>query len=183
MPIDFTFRSIDRKNLDDLIKFIQENNPGYPNYYPWTEKTRGEINSGTKYGYALYYYGSIAGDIIFQQHKQIKEIIELKNVRIHSKLKGRKCATFMVGQVEFEMPWKAIITDVKLIQTDMINFLISQGYSPIAQTFLYDSHNPDVVLIKLNKQEKKESILQIVKSTLKLNENPKTLIYPSRELA
>lgn len=175
MPIDFTFRTIGPRNLDSSFKFIKEQDLGYPNYDRWTEKTKYEIMSGTKQGYALYYYGSITGDAIFQPHKQIEGLIEIKNVRIHPKLRQRRCASFMLKQIEFEMPWEAIIVDARASQIDIINLMVSQGYLPIAKTFIYDPHNQDIILIKLKNQNDRDRIIYNVKSTLNLPETPKNL--------
>ena len=152
MPIDFTFRTIDGKNLDEATRFISSQNLGYPNYDSWVEKMRSELSLGIKHGIAAYSDGAFVGDVIFQEHKQIRGILEMKNIRIHPLLRGRNFAPFMLKQAEIEMNSEAVIVDARLNQRDMINFLTSQGYIPTAKVSLYDSYNEDVVMVKFKTQ-------------------------------
>ncbi|MEK6760528.1 MAG: hypothetical protein AABX93_01245 [Nanoarchaeota archaeon] len=163
MPIDFSFRSIELKNLDETTQFVASQNLGYPNYEAWIEKMRSELSFGIKHGILAYNNGIIVGDIVFQKHKQLVDFLELKNIRIHPNLRGRNFASFMLRQAELEMPQSPVIVDARVNQADMINFLISQGYSSVTQMPLYDSHNQDIVMVKL-RNETKDGILTRVKS-------------------
>ena len=162
MPIDFAFRSIGPRNLDSATQFIASQDLGYPRYEKWIEKMRSELSFGIKHGILAYSNGIIVGDVVFQEYKQARGILEMKNIRIHPNLRGRNFASFMLKQAEFELPNSAVIVDARASQTDMINFLTKQGYSPIAQVSLYDSNNQDVVMVKMKSSGK--NILPLIKA-------------------
>lgn len=164
MPIDFAFRSIGLRNLDAAMQFITSQNLGYPNYERWTEKTRGELSSGIKHGILAYSNGIVVGDVVFQNHKELPKILEMKNIRIHPKLRGRNFASFMLKQAELEMFSEAVIVDARANQKDMIDFLTSQGYFPVAAISLYDSHNKDIVMVKPINPKTRNQITSSVKS-------------------
>lgn len=164
MPIDFNFRSVEPGNLDAAMQFIASQDLGYPNYGRWTEKTRSELSSGIKRGILAYSNGVVVGDVISQKHKELPNILELKNIRIHPKLRGRNFASFMLRQTELETSSEAVIVDARADQKDMIDFLTSQGYFPIAAISLYDSHNKDMVMVKPRNPKTRNQITSSVKS-------------------
>ena len=168
MPIDFAFRTIDERNLDSATRFIASQNLGYPNYDAWIEKARSELSFGIKHGIAAYSNGVFVGDVIFQRHKQIAGILEMKNIRIDERLWGRNFASFMLRQAESELPNAAIIVDARANQTDMISFLTKQGYNPVVQIPLYDPNNQDVVMVKFRGGDKNK-IISSIKSNLTYN--------------
>jgi len=99
-----------------------------------------------------YYNGILAGDIICQSHKDLSrvlDVLELKNIRIHPEVRGRRFASFMLRQVEVEFPHDLILADARENQRDMISFLLSEGYKPIASSNLYEPNVSDVVMIKV----------------------------------
>jgi len=110
----------------------------------------------------------VVGDIIFQKHKQIEGIIEIKNIRIHPQLRRRKGASFMLTQIESEMPYEAITVDARVGQNDVINLLSSQGYIPVAKVSLYDDNHQDVVMVKFRNKDVQGRIIHSIKSNLNL---------------
>ncbi len=166
MLIDFAFKSVEKRNLDEMTKFILEQNLGYVNHFNWIEKARVELSSGYKEGILAYNNGIIVGDIVFQEHKELPKIGEIKNIRVHPKLRDRRVASFMLRQAELEMPYDAIIVDARANQQDMISFLIANGYVCIGKRALYDDNNEDVIMIKV-KEEK--GIVSLVKNHFDLN--------------
>ena len=136
MPIDFTFRNIEPRSLDPAMQFIASQNLGYPNYERWVEKAREELSFGIKHRILNYSNRIVVGDVIFQRHKQLANILEIKNIRIHPELRGRNFASFMLRQAELEMSSKAVIVDARANQKDMIYFLTSRGYTPSCDNFI-----------------------------------------------
>jgi len=165
MPIDFNFRSIEPRNLDVATHFIESQDLGYRYYERWVEKMRGELSSGTKHGILAYSNGIVVGDVIFQKHKEINGFLEMKNIRVHPKLRGRNFASFMLKQAELEMPSESVIVDARVNQRDMINFLTSQGYIPVRQISLYDSHNQDAIMVKLKDEKLRDRIISAISSS------------------
>ncbi len=169
MPIDFTFRSIEPKTLDAAAQFISSQDLGYPNYETWVQKMRGELHLGIKHGILAYSNGVVVGDVIFQQHKELPSILEMKNIRIHPKLRERHFASFMLRQAELEMSFDAVIVDVRIDQRDMIDFLATQGYIPVAKVSLYDEYAEDVVMVKPRNLRNQNKVISLVKSSLDYN--------------
>ncbi len=46
--------------------------------------------------------GILVGDLIYQLHKEISNLLELKNIRIHPSIRNRYFAFFMLKQIEKE---------------------------------------------------------------------------------
>ncbi|MBI2043660.1 GNAT family N-acetyltransferase [Candidatus Pacearchaeota archaeon] len=162
MRLDFAFRSIGQKTIDAAISFIESHDLGYPNYGQWVDKAESELRQGIKQGIVAFSNGVPVGDIIFQRHKQVSEFMEIKNLRIHPKLRGRNFASFMLRQAELEIPKDAIILDVRADQSEIIGFLESQGYMTISKIPLYSSHSQDLVMIKLRNKNLKDKALSMV---------------------
>ncbi|MBI5803383.1 GNAT family N-acetyltransferase [Candidatus Pacearchaeota archaeon] len=166
MFLDYVFREINLRNLKQAIGFVAEQDLGYPNYQDWIIRTGEELSSGQKHGILAYSNGIVLGDIIFQKHKQVPNFYEIKNIRVLPELRGRHFAAFMLKQAELEMQNSAAITiDARKEQGQIINFLASQKYIPIAEVPLYDSHN-DVVMVKFRDKLYDSRRIFLVKSVL-----------------
>jgi len=168
MPIDFAFRTIDGKNLDEATRFVASQNLGYPNYESWVEKMRSELALGIKHGIAAYSNRVVVGDVVFQEHKQISGLLEIKNIRVDKRLRGKNFATFLLKQAELEMNSGAVIVDARAGQKDVIGLFDSQGYIHVANISLYDSHNQDVVMVKF-RSGKNDKIISSIESNLNYN--------------
>ena len=153
MSFNFSFGDIDgTRAINKAVNFLAKQSLGYPNYADWTEKAETELLTGIKKGVIAYNNGMLAGDIICQSHKDLSgalNVLELKNIRIHPEVRGRRFASFMLRQAEIEFPNDLILVDARRNQRDMINFLFSEGYKPIASSNLYEPDVGDIVMAKV----------------------------------
>lgn len=153
MPFYFSFRDISgTRAINQAVNFLARQSLGYPNYADWIEKAETELLTGIKKGVIAYNNGILAGDVICQSHKDLSEelnVLELKNIRIHPEVRGRRFASFMLRQAEIEFPHDLILVDARKDQMDMINFLLSEGYKPIASSNLYEPGVSDIVMAKV----------------------------------
>ena len=98
---DFNFTSLqDMKQLRELVDFIHLQDLGYPRYHDWVAKAESELFSGYKGAIIAYSESRVVGNLIFQPHKGISTLLEIKNLRVHQKLRGRDFARFMLRQLE-----------------------------------------------------------------------------------
>jgi hypothetical protein len=150
MGFDFKFRFLeDEKELRQLKKFLVEQSFNYPNYEDWVERTIPEIDCGYKKTILAFSDDILIGDLIFQPHKTLPRILELKNMRIHQDLKRRYFGFFMLRQAEAESKnYDAIICDTRSDRLDVLNLMKLSGYIEISRIPLYDSNVEDVVLWK-----------------------------------
>ncbi len=147
--MDFRFRSPDSlKELSGLVDFLIKAPLGYPDYEDWVARARTEIELGYKHAILAFSDGRLVGDLIYQEHKQLPGMREVKNIRVHPKLRHRYFALFMLRQAEAEGSFDAIICDSRSDNVRARTMLLLAGYSPLGERFLYDSHNVDTIYIK-----------------------------------
>lgn len=154
MGFDFRFQLVEiRSEISRLIDFLRLQDLGYPNYSDWVERTRVEIADGHKKAVVALSNGILVGDLVFQQHKQLPWVREIKNLRVHPDLRSRGFARFMLRQVEVEEgDYSAIVVDARENQTALIALLKREGYMPLGCVNLYDDVK-DVVMIKCPREK------------------------------
>lgn len=151
MRFNYSMRSVEDKiDLMDLKGFIELQDLQYPRYFDWVDKTVVQLELGIKKAILCFEQGSLVGDIIYQPHQEISRFRELKNIRIHSKVRGRGVASFLLKQVEIDDvdSIDALIVDARKNATDMNDFLTYSGFMPIIGASLYDSNEEEIVYLK-----------------------------------
>ncbi len=166
MGFHFHFRSLeDEKELEDLINFLRHQDMSYPNYQDWVSKTRHEIDSGTKKSILAFDERTLIAEIIYQKHKQLPNVIEMKNLRVHPKYERRGFAYFLIRQVEAEnRTASAIICDARASLRDIHYLLIFLGYTSLLQTPLYDDNNLDTIFVKTFTERTSSGLITRVKN-------------------
>jgi|GEM_PF-630967 len=169
--LDISFHQLENgawKPTQQLINFLSDQALDYPRHSEWLEKAEHEMNIGIKSALIASHNGQIAGNIVWQLHKQIPNLIELKNIRISPQVRERHFASFMLRQVEWlsKNYCTGLIVDCRENQTDMKIFLMQSGFTPIAKLNLYEQRIKDICLVKLfNKQDldiTRQAYLQII---------------------
>jgi len=148
---NFQFRHPDSvSDIHRVIDFLAKQPLGYPKYCAWVQRTEAELQTGYKQVIMALSDNHLVGDLVYQKHKQLPRVREIKNLRVHPELRRRDFAHFMLRQAEEHERQKfdALLIDSRTDNPSMIEFLTFCGYTPIAQTPLYDSNCPDVVMIK-----------------------------------
>ena len=151
MPFNFQFRHAEeRKEIDQLSRFLLLQPLGYPNYGDCVERARTELLSGGKSCILAFSDGVLVGDALYQKHKQFPRVREVKNMRVHSKLQGRYFGVFMLKQAEAENPqdYDAVITDIRSDNLSVLNMARFCGYEELLRTPLYERNAQEVVMIK-----------------------------------
>lgn len=145
----FSFYTVDSTKLaSKLIDFLIYQNNNYPKYEDWVLRARKEILDGYKKAILAESDGKIVGDIIYQPHKTMSRIREIKNMRIHPSAEGKGFARFLLKQVELDTQDCDMLTlDVRANQTKVINVLEKVGYKKITAISLYDEQ-PDIIMTK-----------------------------------
>jgi hypothetical protein len=147
--MNFQFRLVqDEKDVKRLEKFLLSQSLNYPNYGDWVEKAVEEILAGYKQGIMAFDDGFLVGDLIFQPHKELPRMLELKNMRINPKVERRGFAYFMLKQAEKQQGYNGIICDVRARQIQVVSLLRFMDYQEIFRANLYNSREEDIVMVK-----------------------------------
>ena len=169
MSFNFSFRTPDStQDLKQLIDFLMKQDLGYPQYEDWVQRAEQEIDQGYKIAILAFNEGKIVGDVIYQPHKQLPRVREIKNIRIHPQLRGRSFAHFMLKQAEVEQKeqYDALMVDARADQKDVIALLMRNGYVPLGQKTLYDPNAVEVIMIKTLDKRSESGILYSAKDFL-----------------
>src|SRR4051812_47909483 len=84
-----------------LLDFLWKQRLGYPNYSDWVARAGGEIDVGYKQSIIAFEDNRIVANVIFQPHKEIRGIREIKNLRVDTSVRVRKFGSFLLRQAEF----------------------------------------------------------------------------------
>lgn len=150
MSFDFRFRFLEEeKEIKQLKEFLLKQSLNYPNYEDWVERVMIEVDLGYKRTILAFNDNILVGNVIFQPHKNLSRIMELKNIRIHPALRRRYFGFFMLRQAEAEsQDYDAIICDTRSDRIDILNMLKLCNYKELLRTPLYDPNLEDIVLLK-----------------------------------
>lgn len=151
MNFNFSFRTAEEtRDLKKIIDFLAKQDLGYPGYDEWVQRAEAELRMGWKTGILALSEGRVVGDLIYQAHKTMPRVRELKNLRVHPEVRDRYFARFMLRQAELGLgtEFDLILCDARETQVEPIRFLASCGYRQIAKLNLYDEHSLDVVMAK-----------------------------------
>ncbi len=164
MSFDFHFTTLrDSHELGDLIAFMHRQDLGYPRYHEWVDRARTELAAGYKGSILAYSGGRLAGNLVFQPHKTVTSLLEIKNLRIHDQYRGRDFARFMVRQLEVEAQgnYDALIGDVREERHQLLVFMQSLGFIPIHTISLYEEEKREVVIVKFLRRKKDPLIMPL----------------------
>ena len=150
MTFRFTFSDLrDRYEIKKLVDFLHKQDLGYPNYDNWVGRTENELDIGYKKAIIAISERRIVGNLVYQTHKGLSQLLEIKNLRVHKDFRMRDFARFMLKQLEVEAQefYRGIIGDVREDQYETLRFMTSCGYKPIITAQLYNEKS-DITLIK-----------------------------------
>ena len=154
MGFDFSFRTVEaRSDLLKLLDFIRSQDLKYPNYQDWVSRAESDIETGWKTGVIATNGSMILGDIIWQPHKELPRVREIKNMRVHPSVRSRYFARFLMKQAEAEKreDYDELMLDLREDHPEkkpLIYMLTSMGYRELAAVCLYNPNVRDIVMIK-----------------------------------
>jgi GNAT superfamily N-acetyltransferase len=148
--LNVLFRQPDSYSDIRLLRdFLTRQNLGYPNYDDWVFRATEEIDQGYKQTVLAFDDGKLVGDVIFQPHKEVSGLREIKNLRVDEESRFRKFGSFLLRQAEFidhdQYDW--LIADFREEQKAVERLLMSEGYIKHQIQCLYDDHL-DIVAMK-----------------------------------
>jgi len=144
------------RDLRAGIDFLAAQDLSYPDYRQvWVPKVEHECISGWKTIILARTHGVVIGDVVFQQHKGLARVREIKNLRIYPDFRDRFFAAFLLKQAEKEKPedYDAIVADVRENQPEIVRFMLRQGYRVIAVQSLYEKDRQEVILAKAKNRD------------------------------
>jgi GNAT superfamily N-acetyltransferase len=149
----FEFKEVgDQRDLQELRVFVHAHELWYPQYHDWVDEVCiPEIDMGYKTGVLGWKDGEVVGNIIFQPHKQLTDILELKNIRISPNARKRGIGYFLMRQMECaarDSGFSECIGDTDKRSKDMLGLAQYMGYSLMHSRSIYDPNNEDVVFLK-----------------------------------
>ena len=154
MTFNFAFRTVEtRKDLLRLIDFLRIQDLNYPNYQDWVSRTEAELDNGWKTGVIALDCNRVLGDVLWQPHKQLPRVREIKNMRVHPSVRERYFARFLMKQAEVEDKenFDSLMLDLREDHPErrpLMNMLVSMGYTKLCAVNLYDTNVRDVIMVK-----------------------------------
>lgn len=154
MHLDYSFRNAETdKDFTKIGQYLHPLAAGYPKFRTWVyERVIPELKVGYKQAFLGLSEDQIVASLIFQPHKEFPNVfIELKNLRIHPKVKGRFFGSFLLRQVETlskEEGYQAIVCDTRSNNFPVIELLHFNGYQSIARAPLYEENIEDIIFAK-----------------------------------
>lgn len=128
----------------------------YPDFDRWLEKVHEELKTETKRALLALSANQVIGAIIYQRHRQLPEVVEIKNLTVRPDMRGRCVASFLIRNAEVEgcrdFTAHRVVVDTKARNLAMRSFLFHCGYTPQQIIDLYGlGAGQDVVYEKMVK--------------------------------
>ena len=151
MGFNFNLRSIeDTCDLTNLRDFLLRQSLGYPGYDAWVEKAATELSRGDKLVILAFSDRKLVGNLIYQPHRDLPRVMEIKNLRVDPDLRTRLFGQFMLRQAEItaRQNFQAVMCDMRGGQVEAEHLFVQNGYVLLAEAPLYDSQVPDRIYVK-----------------------------------
>ncbi len=153
MGFHLLLRSIESmRDISTLRDFIINQQLTYKGYDAWVERTVVQLAREEKQAALAFSEGVLVGDIIFQPHHTIPLFGEVKNLRLHPRMRGKKVGACLLRNVEcllHEQGYAGVVGDAPASRPALASFLVSQGYTPLPPLALYDTNAPEVPFVKV----------------------------------
>lgn len=125
----------------------------YPDFVDWLHKAHGELRSGAKRAVVALERQEVLGSVIYQPHRALRGVLELKNISVRPDARGRLLASFLLRQAELAgqaMGLTTVLVDAKARNEGIRRFLLSQRFRTAGTTDLYGlGAGDDVVYTKV----------------------------------
>ena len=142
-------------DLRVLVDFLGKQNLGYPNYDDWVTRCLAELDAGYKQAIIAYDGSKIVGNVIFQPHKEISGVREIKNLRVAEDMRNRRFGAFLLRQAEWHdsASYHAIMADFRADQSEIEKLLLDEGFVIAGVRTLYDEKQ-DKIALRTNRYQK-----------------------------
>lgn len=108
----------------------------YPGHMEWREKALDELGE-KKLAIIAFWGGEPVGSVVYQAHPTDPDQVEIRNITVEQKARGRHVASFLLEQavqeaaVQFPQATQ-IVGDTKRANTELIQFVQGRGFRPVA---------------------------------------------------
>lgn len=137
------------EEISRLYEFLKQFPLDYPDYSRWLEKCKRELELGYKKAfYATNSNGRIIGSIIFQPHKQERQILELKNLRVDPSYEQKGAGSLLESLASLyadENGFKRIQCDAHA-DNPVVLFMQKKGYVIEAKESLYTAKKESILV-------------------------------------
>ena len=140
-------------DLRSLASFLWAQNLGYPRYDEWVDRAVTELDAGYKTAILAIDDGRMVGNVIFQPHKEIAGIREIKNLRVDESVRDRRFGSFLLRQAEWfdSGTYDFLMADFRANKRDIERLMLSEGYQVVETKSIYDE-GMDKIVIKPKKK-------------------------------
>lgn len=125
----------------------------YPDFVDWLHKAHGELQAGRKRAVVALEGSQVLGSVIYQPHRRLRGVLELKNISVRPESRGRLLASFLLRQAELagmSLGLRTVVVDAKARNIRIRRFLLSQRYTVRDTADLYGlGAGDDVVYTKV----------------------------------
>jgi hypothetical protein len=113
----------------------------YPDLSEWGQKLHEDLKVSSKRAFVAFDADRVIGTIIYREHEETSNTLELRRITIHRSHEGRYVSDFLLRNVEFiaqsEFGADNVVVDSKTSAFGMIHFLLRSGYKITDKLDLY----------------------------------------------
>jgi RimJ/RimL family protein N-acetyltransferase len=113
----------------------------YPDFEDWLSRAHSQLKREEKRAVVALDSGRVAGVVLYQEHRGLPGVLELKNITVRPDVRGRHFAAFMLRNAEVEglrdFGCSAAVVDAKAGNAGVRRLLLSAGYRPWTTSDLY----------------------------------------------
>lgn len=126
----------------------------YPDFEDWLSRAHTQLKREEKRAVVATTAGRIAGVVLYQRHRSLRGVLEVKNITVRPDVRGRLFASFMLRNAEVEgvadFRCSSVVVDAKAGNVEVRRLLLGEGYRPSATSDLYGlGSGPDVLYSKV----------------------------------
>jgi ribosomal protein S18 acetylase RimI-like enzyme len=125
----------------------------YPDYGDWVQKVWSQLQSEEKRALVAVCRRRVVGAVVYQPHRALPGVLEVKNLTVRPDAQGRHIASFLLRNAEVEgardFGSREVTLDAKARNAAIRAFLLRNGYSVSGLRDLYGLRaGDDVVFCK-----------------------------------
>ncbi len=157
--MDFRFTTEDSvRRADEIVDYLRGPRlwiprADYPDFDEWLTRSHSQLKREEKRAVVALSCGRVSGAVLYQRHRSLSDVLELKNITVRPDLRGRHFAAFMLRNAEMEgvrdFGCSVSVIDAKSGNLGVRRLLLREGYRPLTITDLYGlGAGRDVIYLK-----------------------------------
>lgn len=124
----------------------------YPDYGDWVQRVWAQLRSEEKRALIAVCRRRVVGAVVYQPHRALPGVLEVKNLTVRPDLQGRHVASFLLRNAEVEgvrdFGSREVTLDAKVRNAAIRAFLLRNGYSVSGVHDLYGLRAGDDVVFR-----------------------------------